>query len=60
MGVEEPGLTPKTMTSILMEEKVRQPGERFILMAGIHLKVPKEDEHITEGMVIRSSFKRNH
>lgn len=49
MGMEEPSLIPKITASILIEEKVLQLGEKFILAMGIHLEVPEENEQITGG-----------
>lgn len=53
MGEEESSLTVESVASILLEEKVHQLGEKFVLVAGIHLEVPGEDKHITEGMTMR-------
>lgn len=46
-------MTPKNMASILIEEKVLQLGEKFILTMSIHLEVPKESEHITRGIMMK-------
>lgn len=53
MEAKEPSLTPEIAASILMEEKVCQLGEKFGFMVGIHLEVPRKDEHITEGTMMR-------
>lgn len=59
MVAEEPGLTLETVASILMKEKVNQLGEKFILVASIHLKVLGEDEHLPKGWQRGSPFMRN-
>lgn len=47
IGVEE------TTVSVLMEEKVYQLEEKFILAVSIHLKVHRKCEAIIEGMAMR-------
>lgn len=46
-------MTYETMASILTEEKVLYLEEKFVVVAGIYLEVPRKNEWITRGMATR-------
>lgn len=46
-------LTPKMVALTLIEEKVRQFGEKFGFVTNVLLEVPREDEWITDRITMR-------